>query len=262
MQNDSAVKTLTVAGILCIFCSVLVSTAAVKLKPLQEFNKKLDIKKNLLLSAGLIENSSAGKEEVEEAFKVVETKVIDISTGDYVEMNPENFDQMAAASDPKQNKTIDPADDYGKIKRREKLSKVYFIKEGGEIKNIVLPVYGKGLWSTMYGFLVLEKDTTTVAGIGFYQHGETPGLGGEIDNPKWKSSWKGKKIYKNDVPELHVIKGTVTAQTPNNEYKIDGLAGATLTSNGVTGMIRYWLGENGFAPFLEKFKKRMKVSQI
>lgn len=256
MQNDSAAKTLIVAGVLCIFCSVLVSTAAVKLKPMQELNKKLDIKKNLLLSAGLLDSSKASKEEIEEAFQVVETKVIDLNTGEYVEMDPESYDQLAAASDPEMSQKIAGENDYAKIGKREKLSKVYFIKDGASVKNIVLPVYGKGLWSTMYGFLVLEPDTTTVAGIGFYQHGETPGLGGEIDNPKWKSTWKGKKLYKDGfTPELHVIKGMVESSTPNAEYKIDGLAGATLTSNGVTGMIKYWLGKSGFAPFLKKMQK-------
>lgn len=255
MQNDSAIKTLTVAGVLCIICSVLVSTAAVKLKPMQELNKKLDIKKNLLLSAGLLESPKATKEQIEEAFKVVETKVIDLNTGDYVDVDPDSFDQMAAASDPKMNQEIPAEDDYAKIGKREKQSKVYFIKDGSKVKNIILPVYGKGLWSTMYGFLVLEPDTTTVAGIGFYQHGETPGLGGEIDNPKWKSTWKGKKVYKEGlVPKLHVIKGAVEATTAEAEYKIDGLAGATLTSNGVTGMVKYWLGKSGFAPFLQKLR--------
>lgn len=263
MQNDSAIKTLTVAGILCIICSVLVSTAAVKLKPMQDENKKLDIKKNLLLSAGLIDSPKVSKDQIEDAFKVVETKVIDIDTGDYVDMDPESYDQMSAASDPKMSKRIDGSEDYAAIGKREKLSKVFFIKDGARIKNIILPVYGKGLWSTMYGFLVLEPDTTTVAGIGFYQHGETPGLGGEIDNPKWKSTWKGKKVYRADSdnfePALHVIKGMVEGSTPDAEYKIDGLAGATLTSNGVTGMVKYWLGNSGFAPFLKKLRQ-VKIS--
>lgn len=256
MQNDSALKTLTVAGVLCIVCSVLVSTAAVKLKPMQELNKKLDIKKNLLLSAGLLDSAKTSKEEIEQAFQVVETKVIDLNTGDYVDMDPESYDQLSAASDPKMSEEIDGEADFARIGKREKFSKVYFIKDGSSVKNIVLPVYGKGLWSTMYGFLVLEPDTETVAGIGFYQHGETPGLGGEIDNPKWQGVWKGKKLYKSDFkPALHVIKGAVESSTPNAEYKIDGLAGATLTSNGVTGMIKYWLGTSGFAPFLKKFRK-------
>ena len=98
-----------------------------------------------------------------------------MNTGDYLDIDPDSFDQMAASTDPSLSQKIAAEDDYAKIGKREKQSKVYFIKEGPKVKNIILPVYGKGLWSTMYGFLVLESDKTTVAGIGFYQHAETPG---------------------------------------------------------------------------------------
>ncbi|MGB0452503.1 MAG: Na(+)-translocating NADH-quinone reductase subunit C [Bacteriovoracaceae bacterium] len=264
MQKDSTLGTIIVAGVLCIFCSVMVSTSAVSLKPLQEQNKKLDVKKNLLLSAGLLENKSASKEEIERAFSVVETKIVDLSTGQYnTEMNPDNYDQMSAASDPKLNTKIPSEKDYASIKKRERFSKVFFIKEGETVKQIILPMYGKGLWSTMYGFLVLSTDTTTVEGIGFYQHGETPGLGGEIENAQWQASWKGKRVYDESFnPILSVIKGSVTDNTANKEYKIDGLSGATLTCNGVTGMIKYWMGEEGFGPFLKKYRTKNTVSSL
>ena len=258
MQNDSAVKTLFVAGVLCVVCSVLVSTAAVKLKPQQDLNKKLDIKKNLLLSAGLLKSPKATKEEIEEKFSVIETKVVDVETGEFTTaVDPANYDQKEAAASPKMNFQIPSNVDFARIKQRAKYAKVYFVKEGSSIKNIVLPVHGKGLWSTMYGFLVLKPDTTTVAGIGFYQHGETPGLGGEIDNPNWQNSWVGKKIYGESMSEvmLKVIKGQVDTSAPKAEYKIDGLAGATLTANGVSGMLKYWLGKSGFGPFLKKFRE-------
>ncbi|WP_127713953.1 Na(+)-translocating NADH-quinone reductase subunit C [Halobacteriovorax sp. HLS] len=242
-------KTLLVAFLLCIVCSVLVSGAAVKLKPLQEANKKLDVKKNLLVAAGMV-NSTATKEEIDSAYSNVTPLLVDLATGDIVEGDIENYDQKKAAKDPKQNLMIESADDFGGIKMRAKIAKAYLVKEAGETKMIVLPVHGKGLWSTMYGFLVLEPSTTTVKGIGYYAHGETPGLGGEIDNPTWKASWTGKKILdENFEPVLKVVKGAAKTET-----EIDGLSGATLTANGVSGTIKYWLGENGFGPFLAKFR--------
>jgi Na+-transporting NADH:ubiquinone oxidoreductase subunit C len=242
-------KTLLVAFLLCIVCSVLVSTAAVKLKPMQEANKKLDVKKNLLVAAGMV-SSTATKEEIDKAYSNVKPLLVDLATGDVVEGDIENYDQKKAAKDPKQNLRIKGADDFGGIKMRAKIAKAYLIKEGGETSMIVLPVHGKGLWSTMYGFLVLDPSTTTVKGIGYYAHGETPGLGGEIDNPTWKASWAGKKILdENFVPVLTVVKGAAKTET-----EIDGLSGATLTANGVTGTVKYWLGENGFGPFLAKFR--------
>ena len=121
---------------------------------------------------------------------------------------------------------------------------------------LLLPIHGKGLWSTLYGFIALETDTRTVKGIGFYQHGETAGLGGEVDNPQWKKQWEGKLVLDDKYkPIFKVQKGSVDNADPMAQYKVDGLSGATITSNGVTGLIQYWLGEDGFGPYLARFRE-------
>ena len=133
---------------------------------------------------------------------------------------------------------------------------VYLAKtEDGQIDKIILPVHGYGLWSTLYGFLALEADANTVAGLGFYSHAETPGLGGEVDNPKWKAQWPGKEVYKDGEPIVELVKGGVSEQTPNADYKVDALSGATLTSRGVTNLLQFWLGEDGYGPYLKKFRQ-------
>ncbi len=119
---------------------------------------------------------------------------------------------------------------------------------------MILPVRGYGLWSTLYGFLALESDGNTIAGLGFYEHGETPGLGGEVDNPRWKAQWPGKEVYEDGDPVIRLIKGSVDPNAANAEHKVDGLAGATLTSKGVTNLLQFWLGERGFKPFLDNLK--------
>lgn len=248
MKSETG-KTLLVAFLLCIVCSILVSGAAVSLKPMQEANKKLDVKKNLLIASGLV-SSDATKEDVDAAYERVQPLLVDLSTGDVIEGDVENYDQKKAAKDPKQNVRIDADKDPGKIKFRAKVAKAYLVKEAGTVSMIVLPVHGKGLWSTMYGFLALAPDTVTVKGIGFYAHGETPGLGGEIDNPSWKATWEGKTALGEDYqPVLKVVKGAAKTET-----EIDGLSGATLTAVGVTGTIQYWLGDEAFGPFLAKFR--------
>jgi Na+-transporting NADH:ubiquinone oxidoreductase subunit C len=109
-------------------------------------------------------------------------------------------------------------------------------------------VYGKGLWSTLYGFLSVEADKATVRGITFYKHAETPGLGGEVDNANWKQLWHGKQAFDSDgAVALGVIKGKAPAEDP---HAVDGLSGATITSNGVDDMVKYWLGPEGFGKFL------------
>lgn len=254
MSNDSITKTLLVAAALCIVCSILVSSAAVGLKSTQEFNKQLDTKKNILMAAGLLKADT----DIETAFKKIDVKTVDIATGEFVTGDQfNNFDQKKAAKDPQLSVLIPKKLDLGKIKRRSKFAPVYFVKSGEEIETIILPIHGKGLWSTMYAFLALEGNTNVVKGLSFYDHGETPGLGGEVDNPFWKKQWIGKKIFNPDWSlAINILKGKVNPKKPEAIHQIDGLSGATLTAVGVNGLIRYWLGENGFDPLLKKIRKQ------
>lgn len=252
MPNDSTRKTLIVALALCLVCSILVSTAAVKLQPLQQRNQELDRKKIILEVAGLLKPGVS----IDELFKQVEPKVVDLSTGEYVDtMDPNQFDQRQAAKDPEMSVKIPPDRDIAQIRRRAKYAVVYLVKEEGQTKLILLPVHGYGLWSTMYAYIALERDANTIFGLRFYEQGETAGLGAEIDNPRWRNNWTGKVVYgEAEKPQIRVIKGTVAPGDPEAKFKIDGLAGATLTANGVTNLIHYWLGPEGFGTYLKKFR--------
>ncbi len=251
-SNDSTGKTLLVAFTLCIVCSVFVAAAAVVLKPVQEVNKTLDRKRNILAAAGMLEEGVS----VEKQFEQVTTRVIDLRTGRFTdEVDPAKYDQRKAAKDPGQSDALSPEQDIAKVFRREHYAVVYLVnKPDGELDKIILPIRGYGLWSTLYGFLALEADADTVAGIGFYEHGETPGLGGEVDNPRWKALWPGKKVYKDGEVDIGLIKGSVDPSSPAAPYQVDGLAGATLTSRGVTHLVQFWLGENGYEPFLNNLR--------
>jgi Na+-transporting NADH:ubiquinone oxidoreductase subunit C len=251
-KNESVGKTLLVAFLVCVVCGVVVATAAVSLRPVQNENKLIDKRMNILLAAGMYDAS----QDVNEQFKSIERKFVDIESGDYVEM-PESYDQRTAAKDPAQSERLSGDVDIAGIKNQAEVAEVYLARgDNGELSRIILPVHGYGLWSTLYGFLALEPDANTVAGLGFYEHGETPGLGGEVDNPKWKALWEGKKLYGDQGEvEIQVIKGTVESNTPNAEHKVDGLAGATLTSKGVSNLLRFWVGENGFGPYLKRMRQ-------
>ena len=253
LNNDSLEKTISVALALCFVCAILVSFAAVALRPIQINNKALDMKKNILDVAGLLDVDS----DIEQAFaKQIEAKIIDMETGDYVEgVDVETYDQRKAAKDPAQNIDIPSDKDIASIRVKAKLAKVYLVKQGDQIKSIILPVHGYGLWSTMYGFLALDADGQTVQSINFYDQAETPGLGGEVVNPNWRALWKGKKVYaESGEPALGLIKGVVDTSRSGAEFQIDGLAGATLTSIGVTNLVRYWMSKEGFAPYLNKVR--------
>lgn len=251
MANESVTKTFAVALTLCVVCAVVVSTAAVSLRPLQEANKLLDLKTNILASAGLLEEGV----DVETQFDKISVKLVDLNTGRYSDaLDVDNYDQRKASSDPSLSVALSSSKDIAKIKRRANLAKVFVVESSKGLEKIILPIKGYGLWSTLYGFIALESDLKTVAGIGFYEHTETPGLGGEVDNPKWKASWIGKTAYSNDRLSLEVIKGKVDTARAGADSKIDGLAGATLTSKGVDNLIKYWLGEQGFKPFIDNLK--------
>ncbi len=250
LPNDSFEKTLAVAFWLCLVCAILVSFAAVALKPLQISNKAADMKRNILEVVDLWEEGM----DVDEAFKQFEIKVVDLATGEFVDdIDPESYDMRKAAKDPDLSEPLPREKDIAQIKRRPKYATIYLLKQGEDLKAIILPVSGYGLWSTMYGFLALEPDCNTVIGINFYDQAETPGLGGEVVNPDWRALWKGKKVYDaSGTPVLRLVKGSVTEGQAGAEYMVDGLAGATLTSNGVSNLIRFWLGEDGYKPFLDK----------
>lgn len=260
LPNDNIVKTIGVATLLCLVCSVIVSGTATLLKPTQIENKLLDKKSNILVVAGIDDASKS----IDELFKQIETRLVDIRTGEYTdEVDVNTFDQRKASKDKEFRIDLSKQEDIASIGGISKYANVYLLREGDKVSKIILPIKGYGLWSTLYGFIALESDARTVSSITFYEHLETPGLGGEIDNKRWQASWDGKKITDDEGrPTLRLIKGGVSDSTPDAEYKVDGLAGATLTSNGVTNLIQFWMGEKAFGPYLERLRNGASQAAI
>ncbi len=242
-KNDSFVRTLVVAVTLCLVCSIIVSSAAVILKDKQIENASLDKKKNVLVAAGLFKPET----NIEQAFANIEQKFVDLETGKFVSVkNPATFDQRKMAKEADSSVKIEK--DPARIGRRSKIASVYLVRDGEKVKTIILPIHGKGLFSTLYGFVALENDKQTVVGLKFYEQGETPGLGGEVDNPRWLELWSGKKLVdEQGIPALRLVK-----TMPKNEFEVDALSGATMTTNGLQNMLDYWLSEQGFGPFLAR----------
>lgn len=258
-KKDSTGYIIMFAAGVCLVCSVIVSGAAVALKPQQEANKVVDRQEKVLSVAGLVrEGEQLTPAQVGERFETrIKPRIVDLGTGEYADeaVDPTTYDQREAAKDPARSE--EAPDNKAKVQRLPEYALVYHVLDpkGKEVEKLILPIQGKGLWSTLYGYIALQPDTTTIAGLTFYEHGETPGLGGEVDNPSWKAKWKGRKVYDDEWnPEIRVIKG---AAGPASEepYKVDGLSGATLTSNGVTHALQFWLGDSGFAPYLENVRK-------
>jgi len=260
MSQDSALKTVGVSVGICLFCSLFVSVAAVKLKPRQIQNQKLDKIKNILLVADI---SYEDKDPNQIFTERIKSELIELSTGQRLSedqfddtLNIEGFDIKAMSGMPDYSLALEGAEDLAGIKRQPLHMVVYKLFQDDAMTRLILPIYGKGLWSTLYGFLALENDLQTVAGITFYEHGETPGLGGEVDNPNWKGAWEGKEAYDADGNVvISVIKGQVVPDSPNANRQIDGLSGATLTARGVDNLIQFWLGEKGYGPYLQRLRE-------
>lgn len=268
MQRNSVPYILGFCTAICLVCSVIVSTAAVGLKEKQEQNKILDRQKKVLTVAGLIkEKESVTAKKVQELFKKrIKSIIVDLKSGTLdkaMTKKAKTFDQQKAKKDPARSASA-PENRAG-VKRLPKHALVYLvsktdIKEDGKgfsLDKYIFPIEGKGLWSTLYGFIALAPNFNLIKGLIFYDHGETPGLGGEVENPSWKAKWPGRTVYGPKgsnpkswgKPKIKVVKGS--AGPPSKDpHKVDGLSGATITSNGVTHLVRFWLGENGFGPFI------------
>lgn len=252
-SNDSISKTFFVIISVCLVCSVIVSTAAVQLRPKQIENKLLDTQRNILIVAGM--DSSGNAKEIFE--KHIVTRYVELDSGEYVDV-PESYDYRKAMKESATSIRLASSEDVASIRTRANVAPVYLAYkdgiESGEISSIILPIHGYGLWSTMHAFVALETDGQTISAVNFYEHGETPGLGGEISNPRWIAQFPGKKVTDDTgSPAINIVKpGNAN---PDSPYEVDGLSGATLTANGVQHTYTFWMGEKGFGPFLSKLRK-------
>ncbi len=256
MAEEHPLKPFYSVLVLAFACSALVAAAAVGLRPLQDANRSLDQKKNILAAAGIYQINKP----VAEQFESIEARIIELGSGKFVDpgkIDPASFNQLATALSDNSGKELDKSIDIAGIRRLENYSLVYLVKKNEKVDEIVLPVRGKGLWSTLYAYVAIDADLNTVRGVSFYQHGETPGLGGEVSNPRWQKSWQDKKLFSPQGQlQFDVVKSGTQVSPENAIYRVDGLSGATLTTQGVDRLMRFWFGQHGFQPFFEEVRKQ------
>ncbi|PHM64623.1 NADH:ubiquinone reductase -transporting subunit C [Xenorhabdus stockiae] len=251
-NNDSIGRTFLVVFVLCLVCSIVVAGSAVGLKAQQQEQKLLDKQRNILDVAGLLKPDMTTAEIKEVYDSRIQPELLNLKTA-ALEKSDGKFDLNNALRSDETSIALSSKQDLAKIRRRADMAEIYLVKdEQGKTTELVLPIYGSGLWSMMYAFISIDVDGVTSRGITYYSHGETPGLGGEVDNPQWRKQWVGKKLYNPEgAPAIKIVRGGAG----DNPYGVDGLSGATLTSNGVQHMFDFWLGDNGFGPFLKKVRE-------
>jgi len=254
-RRDSTWYTIGFAALVCVVCALPIAGAAVALRPKQELNARLDRLGKVLMVAGLMERGETlTPTELEARFDAsVVARAVDMRTGESVDtIDTKAYDQRRAARDPLVS--AEAPENAARVLRVPNVAVVYEVMAADTLQAVIVPIQGYGLWSTMYGYLALAPDTRTVSGITFYEHGETAGLGGEIENPRWQAKWVGRKAF-NEQGEvaLEVIKGAA-GPVADDPFRVDGLSGATITSRGVTATLDFWLGPTGFGPYLDRLR--------
>jgi Na+-transporting NADH:ubiquinone oxidoreductase subunit C len=258
-RTDSTRYTFLFMAAVCVACALLVAVSAVGLRDRQEQNARLYRQKNVLLAAGLVApGQDVSDRELLKIFADrITTSLVDLRSGELVpkgRIDEESYDQRRARADPQTSYAAPP--NAAQISRLPTYAAVYFVKgKDGRAEQVVLPVEGVAMWGTVYGFIALDRDGNTVRGLTFYDQKETPGLGGEIGNPRWQALWVGRKAYDaNWEPKLTVVKGHF-GPPEQDPHRIDALSGATITSNGVARLMAFWFGNDGFGPFLKRFRQ-------
>ena len=264
-SKESYIKVILFVIIVAFVSSIVVSTVAVYLKPMQNRNIELDLKKNILRTAGFSKYSSSGRSdvsgmsdnEVEALYsKYITPVVIDLKKGlvnEALDYKTYDVDKASRTS----GLYFSPAPNAARIMRVPNNIIIYLLSDGnGKLTNYIFPISGAGLWSRMSAFVSLELDLNTISSLVYYDQQETAGLGAEVENPKWLKIWKNKKIF--DQDNNVIISVTKDSAIKSSEYGVDALSGATLTSNGVTETFKFWFGENGYLNYIVNLKSKNK----
>jgi len=252
---DTPLRAVLVTLVVCAVCSALVATAVVMLRPYQSANRERDRERRI---RDLVA-SVPGIGDLLGAFggSDIEARVVELETGRYAdEIDPGSFDAREAERIPEQSIALPSELDLAGIGRRATHATVYLVSQGRVLRMIVLPVHGAGYVSTLYGYLALDADGSTIRGLSFFEHAETPGLGSEIENPRWLALFQGKSARdESGAVRIRVARGRVDPAGPDAAYEVDGISGATRTSQGVANLLRFWLGPSGFGPYLERIAR-------
>jgi len=260
-NTESTRYTIGFAAVVCVVCALVVAASAVGLRSKQEANQLVFRQKNVLLAAGLVKpDESLTDAEVRALFeRNIRVRLVDLATGEYMadgKLDIATYDQRRARNDPALSRAAPP--NAAKVARLPTYGAVYQVVSTGNdraVEQVVLPIEGIGMWGTMYGAMALDRDGKTIRGLTFYDQKETPGLGGEISNPRWQALWVGRHAFDaNWEPKIAVIKGNAGPPT-QDPHRVDAISGATITSIGVSRLVGFWLSNDGYGRYLKRFRE-------
>jgi Na+-transporting NADH:ubiquinone oxidoreductase subunit C len=257
MRKESPQKALIVVLAVALICSVLVSVSAVTLRPIQERNALVERSRNIIGLTGLVvADGSLSDNEILSAVDQLDIRLVEVDSGIFSDaQDAATYDARAARNMPELSSVLDPADDIASIGRRENFVVIYLVWDEGELQRVILPVYGQGMWSTLYGYIALESDLNTIAAISFYEQAETAGLGDQVQNPDWLAGWVGRRVFDTANKVRFRVAGGLAA----SEYEVDAMSGATVTGDAVTRLIQFWFGPDGYLRLIEQLRSNPPV---
>lgn len=251
-STSSQTRTWLTAVSIIASCSLLVSLVITVLRPIQAANNAPAQSQHLLITTGLLKKNQSMAENTN-LLQHIENKWLDLDKAELSAPVNNRADYRSIIEDATLIQRIEKPLDIAQLGTRPKVMPIHFIHSNASKARVVLPVYGKGMWSMIHGYVALADDFNTIVGVNFYQQQDTPGIGDKIQAEDWAANWQGKKLYDEQGQLKLNIGSDGGAIAP--VHQIDAIAGATITVNGVENLVHYWMGEDGYGRYLRKLRE-------
>ncbi|MDO5631773.1 MAG: FMN-binding protein [Paracoccus sp. (in: a-proteobacteria)] len=248
--NDSRGKTIAVAFVTAAVCALLVTAATVTLRPIQTANRAAEQQARLESLIAAIPGMSDLLAQSGDA--ALSTVVVDLTTGRAAaDITPETLPETLA--NPASHSALTPAQDLADLGSRPDYAQIFILRRGdsGPVDLVILPVAGAGYDGVIQAMVALRGDTRSIAGMTVTSQSETPGLGARITEPAWQAQFAGLPA----LDDRGTVRFAVARGRAATEYEVDGITGATRTSNAITNMMRFWLGPDGYGPLLDAIRR-------
>ncbi len=251
--EPGAAHTLAFAFAVCAGCALLVSASVVVLRPFQHANQRAAREARMRALVEGIPGLAAWATGSEGA--TLELRAVELASGGYsTDADAEAL--LLAEGTAEEGEVLAPAKDPAGVGRMPEVAPVFELRQGNRLQSVILPVRGRGYVSQIRGYLAVAADGDTILGLTISEHGETPGLGAEIERPEWQQRWQGKRLRDEaGQVRIRVVRDAAAAGSPEAVYEVQGISGATRTGDGVGELVRFWVGPAGFGPYLERLRE-------
>jgi Na+-transporting NADH:ubiquinone oxidoreductase subunit C len=249
---ESIGRTMLTAVAIALVCSAMVSGAVYYLRPIQAGTAALE-RMAVVVSATGGAVVDANEATTRDEFALLEARIYDFESEAFaaaLAIDPRLFDHWSPGPASLSRPPDEDADAVG-LDQLPRYVPVYIDRQNGVIHRVILPFHGRGMWSTIYGYIALGPDLNTVSALRFYRHGETPGIGDRILRPDWLETWVGKRIFDRSDARGEVMIEVSDDPSIGDQHRVDAISGATVTAKAVSRSIRYWFGPGGYGTLLD-----------